>query len=289
MSLNEERARVIENIRAALSEGDTFRKVELFDPIITDEEVRRIILPFDLLRKKPINKIKAYLARKLAEAFTKKVNSDTELVGVENALKIEGGAFITANHYNPTDSTPIRMLACECGKRKLHDIVVQQSNIFMTGLFGFLMKNANTLPVSGLAEYTVNKLTPALSELLAREHFILVYPEQEMWYNYKKPRALRDGVYHWAAKFGVPIIPTFTEMRNLDGECGEDGFLPIKHILHIMPPIYPDPSLSPRENRIAMWKKDNELKRAKYEEVYGIPLDDKFIPERDIAGYPKKL
>lgn len=288
MTAREERLLVIENMRRALAEGNTFAKVELTDPVITDEDRRRVILPFDLLRKNPINKIKAFAARKMAEKLTREVNRDTELVGLENALGIKGGAFITANHYNPTDSTPVRMMVGECGRGKKHDIVVQETNIFMKGFFGFLMNNAYTLPVSGHAPYMAKKLTPALETLIKRGHFILVYPEQEMWFNYKKPRALRDGVYHWAAKFGVPVIPTFTEMRNMDGECDEAGFLPVKHILHIMPPIYPDATLSLRENRARMQALDWELRKNKYEEVYGISLDNEFIPERDIAGFVEK-
>jgi len=285
MTPREERLLVIENMRQALAEGNTFAKVELSDPVVTDEDRRRVILPFDLLRKNPINKVKAHIARKMAERLTREVNRDTELVGLENALGIKGGAFITASHYNPTDSTPVRMMVERCGRGKRHDIVVQETNIFMKGFFGFLMNNANTLPVSALHEYMARRLTPALEALIGRGDFILVYPEQEMWFNYKKPRALRDGVYHWAAKFGVPVIPTFTEMRNIEGECDGAGFLPVKHILHIMPPIFPDPSLSLRENRIRMQELDCQLRKDKYEEVYGISLDDEFIPERDIAGF----
>ncbi len=285
MTAREERLLVIENIKNALASGDTFAKVELSDPVVTDEDRRRVILPFDLLRKKPINRIKTFVARKLAEKLTREVNADTEIVGLENAKGVTGGAFITASHYNPTDSTPVRMVAMACGRGKRHDIVVQETNIFMTGFFGFLMNNASTLPVSALHEYMAKRLTPALEALIGRGDFILVYPEQEMWFNYKKPRALRDGVYHWAARFGVPVIPTFTEMRNLDGKPDGAGFLPVKHILHVMPPIYPDPDLSPRENRVRMHSLDMEMRKSKYEEVYGIALDDEFIPERDIAGF----
>ena len=280
-----ERLAVIENIRAAVAEGDSFRKVELSDPMITEEDIRRVIVPFDTLRRKPSSKIKAFFARKLAELMTRAVNRDTELVGMENLEGISGGAIITSNHYNPTDTTPIRMMVRQVGKGRRHNIVVQESNIFMTGLFGFLMKNCGTLPVSASAEYMTKNLKPAIEELLRREHFILIYPEQEMWFNYKKPRALRDGAYHYAALFGVPIISVFTEMRNMDGELDENGFYPVKHILHIMPPIYPDPTLSVRENRVRMQREDYLLKRKKYEQVYGIPLSEDFIPERDIAGY----
>lgn len=282
--ISEERRAVIENMRSALLEGDTFRKVELSDPTVSEGDIKRVIVPFDNMRTRPLSRIKAFAARLMAEKFTRAVNSETEIRGMENAKSVTGGAIVTSNHYNPTDSTPPRLVAYECGKRKKLHIVVQQTNIFMTGLFGFLMKNCNTHPVSPNAEYMVKNLRPSLEHFLAGGSFVLIYPEQEMWFNYKKPRALREGAYHYAALFGVPIIPTFTEMITLPGERDENGFLPVKHILHIMPPIYPDKNLSVRENRRIMLEADREAKRRKYEEVYGIPLDGDFIPERDIAG-----
>ncbi len=284
-----ERLAVIANIAKAVRDGDSFRKVEAGDPEITPEDVKRVILPFDNLRKKPLSKIKAYVARRLAEKLTHAVNSDTVIDGVENALGIEGGAIITANHYNPTDSTPVRMLANLMGKRKKLSIVVQQSNIFMKGLFGFLMKNCGTLPVSDSAEYMTKNLKPAMEQLLSRGHLILIYPEQEMWFNYKKPRAQRDGAYHYAALFGVPIIPTFTEMRSIDNEYDDNGFMKVRHILHVLPPIYPDPTLSVRENRKKMSALDAEYKRKAYEDAYGIELTEDFEPMRDIAGYHSEL
>jgi 1-acyl-sn-glycerol-3-phosphate acyltransferase len=283
-ALSAERRSVIENIAAAVSDGDSFRKVELHDPKITDEDIRRVILPFDNKRRGIVGRTKALAARLLAEKFTKSVNALTELRGEENMADITGGAIITANHYNPTDSTPIRILARRHGARRRLHIVVQETNIFMTGLFGFLMKNCNTHPVSRNAEYMVKNLRPALEDILRRGNLVLIYPEQEMWFNYKKPRELRDGAYHYAALFGVPIVPTFTEMVTQDGERDADGILPVKHILHIMPPIFPDPKLSVRENREMMRARDMELRRAKYEEVYGSSPDTPFCPERDIAG-----
>lgn len=284
-----ERMAVIDNIARAVADRESFRKVELGDPIITADDIKRVILPFDNLRKKPISKAKAFIARRLAEKLTVKVNKDTVIVGLENALNISGGSIITSNHYNPTDSTPIRMLARLLGKRKKHNIIVQQSNVFMTGLFGFLMRNCGTLPVSDSAEYMTKNLKPAIETLLCRGHLILIYPEQEMWYNYKKPRACRDGAYHYAAAFGVPIIPTFTQMQNIDGEYDENGFMKVKHILHVMPAIYPDPELSIRENRRNMQMRDIQCKTEAYERAYGIDLTDDFDPYRDIAGYHSGL
>ena len=284
MTAHEERLLVIENIKAALDEGDSFKKVELFDPVVTDEDVKRFIEPFDTGREKLKSKILSFVARKIAESETKKRNALTEVRGIENALAVNGGAIITQNHFNIMDNTIARILALECEKGKDFHIVIQETNAFMKGYFGFLIRNCNTLPVSRSASYMAKNLKPTIKKILEREGFILIYPEQEMWFNYKKPRDLRDGAYHYAAEFGVPIIPTFVTMENTD-ELGEDGFYKQKYILHVLHPIYPDKELSVRENRERMKALDVKAKRDCYEEFYGTKLDDAFVPERDIAGY----
>ena len=282
--LTEERKKVIYNIENAIMAGNSFAKVELSDPKITSKDVEKIIIPFDNRRGSVFAKSKSFIARKLAENLTRKNNKYTVICGIENALSVRGGAIITSNHYNPTDSTPIRMMACACDKRKKLHIIIEESNVFMKGLFGFLMRNCNTHPVSRSKEYMVNNLKPEIEHLLKEKSYLLIYPEEQMWYNYKKPRALRDGAYHYAALYGVPVIPTFTEMITQNGERDANGFLPVQHVLHILPPIYPDPSLSVRENRIIMQTKDYELKQKAYEDIYKIPLSEDFIAERDIAG-----
>lgn len=283
-SFDGERLAVIENIRAALADGDKFRKVEIGDPKITDEDVKRVIIPFDTERRKLGNKVKAFIARKIAERETKRRNTETEIIGIENAKGIKGGALITSNHFSYMDNTVIRLLAMKCKKKRKFHIVVQETNIFMEGYFGFLMKNCNTLPVSRSASYMRNNLTPAIEKFLSRGDLVLIYPEQEMWFNYKKPREYREGAYHFAVKNNVPIISCFVEMRNMD-EAGEGGFRKVKHILHVLPPIYPDITLPERERRARMMEADRRQKRECYERVYGIPLTDDFDPVRDIAGY----
>ena len=275
---------MIDNIAAAVRDGDSFRKVELGDPVVTPEDVRRVIVPFDNLRRRPLNRIKAAAARAIAKRATEALNTRTEIVGLENALSVEGGAIITCNHFNPMDSTVIRYMAMKCGRASELSIVVQESNIFMKGFFGFLMRNCNTMPVSSSASYMAKNLKPALKERLGRGELILIYPEQEMWFNYRKPRELRVGAYHYAAELSVPILPCFVEMRECE-QTDETGFYTVKHILHVMPPIYPDPSLTLRENRDRLLMLDSEAKRSCYESSYGIALDSVFVPERDIAGF----
>ena len=281
--LSYERQTVLNNINEALLNGNHWQKAEIGDHAVSPEERERLA-SFDNRRRGTIKKIKSFAALRLADSLTAKFNKNTAIVGIENAFDIDSGAVITSNHYNPTDSTPIRMLARAMGKRDRLHIMVQESNMLMTGLFGFLMKNCNTHPYVPSATYLTKSFMPFMEELLSAGDLLLVYPEAEMWYNYKKPRRERDGAFHIAAKYGVPVIPTFTEMITLNGERDANGFLPVRHILHVLPPIYPDQSLSFRENRAKMQKLDYELKCKLYEEIYGVPLDDSFIPERDIAG-----
>ena len=284
--MDKERLAVIENIRSSLSRGDSFRKVELHDPVVTDEDVKRVIVPFDTLRKKPLNKIKAVIARIIAERETKRLNVNTEIVGLENALSVKGGAIITCNHFNIIDNTVVRHLAMKCARHRSFHIVVQETNIFMKGFFGFLMKNCNTLPVSKSPSYMAKNLMPALRKILGEGGTVLIYPEQEMWFNYKKPRELREGAYYYAFELSVPIIPCFVELRETS-EVGEGGFYKIKHIIHVMPPIYPDTSLDKRTGYQKMRDEDARLKRECYERAYGESpdTDTPFNPERDIAGY----
>lgn len=281
---NRERLLVLDNIAMALQAGDHFRKVEVSDPEITAEDVKRVILPFDNEKRKFKNKILSCIARRIAEKETKKINKLTTIEGLENALRVRGGAMITCNHFNPMDNTVVRYMAMKCGKRKKLDIVIQERNVFMDGFFGFLMRNCNTMPVSQNTHYMARNFKPALKKKLNSGHHVLIYPEQEMWFNYKKPRDTRIGAYHFAAEFGVPIIPCFIEMSEYPG-FDENGFQNIRYTLHIMPPIYPDPALSIRENREIMQATDMRLKKECYEQAYGVKLDEKFIPERDIAGY----
>ena len=196
MTAHEERLLVIENIKNALADNDSFRKVELFDPVITDEDVKRVIEPFDTERRKLKNKILSFFARKIAEKETKKMNILTEVRGIENALSVNGGAIITQNHFNIMDNTIARLLALECEKGKDFHIVIQETNAFMKGYFGFLMRNCNTLPVSRSASYMAKNLKPTIKKILERDGFILIYPEQEMWFNYKKRRLLRHGAFY---------------------------------------------------------------------------------------------
>ena len=284
MEKNEERLKVIDNIEKAIEEGDLNRKVELGDPVITQEEREKVILNYDTLKRKIMNKLKYYIINYATDVIMKGVNKDTDIIGIENIKDLDSGAFITSNHFNFVDTTIIRYMLSTIHKKNKFSIIVQETNFLMKGVFGWLIRNNKTIPLSLDHNYISQNLTPTLQELLDNKEQILIYPEEEMWFNYRKPRPTKNGAYYYAAKYNVPVIPCFTKIEDKD-EIGDDGFKKSKYTLYIMPPIYPDKEKSFKENRQIMQEKDYECKKQMYEMAYGKKLDYNFSREEDIAGW----
>lgn len=284
MEKDKERLQVIENIRQATENQIFNMKVEVNDHIVTKEEREHIILKYDNRKKKLRNKAKTIVARSIVDSLTEYYNFNTEIRGIENIKNIKTGAIITSNHFSKIDNTVIRYLMHKIGKKRKFDIIVQESNIFMSGSLGWLLKNNRTIPINKDHKYIAHNFEPTLEKLFNQKHFVLIYPEEEMWYNYKKPRPGKIGAYHYACKYNVPIIPCFIEMRNTD-KMGDDGFYIQKYILHIMPAIYPDNTKDFKEDKENLRKKDYDLKVAKYEEVYHKKLEYTFNEKEDIAGW----
>ena len=242
MEKDKERLQVIENIRKAAENKEFNSKVELHDHIVTEEEREKVILKYDSRKKKLRNKAKTIVARSITDSITEYVNFKTEIKGIENIKEIKTGAIVTSNHFSKIDNTIIRYLMHKIGKKRKFDIIVQETNIFMPGYLGWLLKNNKTIPVNTNHQYIATNFEPTLEKLFKKKHFILIYPEEEMWFNYKKPRPGKIGAYHYACKYNVPIIPCFVEMQNTD-KIGDDGFFTQKYTLHVMETLYPNTSL----------------------------------------------
>ena len=64
----------------------------------------------------------------------------------------------------------------------------------------------------------------AADTILKRGDMILIYPEQSLWWNYKKPKPLKPGAFRIAARNNVPIVPIFITMED-SNIMGDDGFI----------------------------------------------------------------
>ncbi|MGN0453415.1 MAG: lysophospholipid acyltransferase family protein [Ruminococcus sp.] len=282
MILGDKREQVIENISTAVEKGEFNVKVEPDDAVLTTEESNAIIRGYLKNSETWRFKAKTLVARSIANTITRAVNRKTDLVGLENIKDLKGGAIVTSNHFSPFDNTPVRYLVNKLGKKRIN-IVSQETNLAAPGLVGFLFNYSDIIPISGNKSYMQHEFMDILKELTDNGEYVLIYPEQEMWFNYRKPRPFKRGAYFFAAKLNVPVISCFVEIQNLPKEDTE-GFYKVKYTIHILPTIYPDPEKSVKENSLQMCRIDYEQKKAAYEKAYGKELSYEF-EEEDIAGW----
>lgn len=282
MIIGDNRTAVIGNIRRAAESGDYYSKVELSDPVLTSDQSAAIIQRYLSTRDTAAFRMKGFAARRLVNAASALMNRDSVIVGMEKAAGITGGAVLTSNHFSPLDNTVIRQFARAMGKKRI-PIVSQETNLAMPGFIGFLMNYADIIPISDDMHYMQNQFFQTLQTLANRGEWILIYPEQEMWFHYRKPRPPKRGAYYYAAKMNVPVICCFVEMQD-QADLDTPEFRKVRYTLHILDVLTPDPGKSVRENSIAMCRRDYQLKTEAYEKIYGKKLGYDFDPS-DIAGW----
>ena len=272
---NHDRRAILEKIAQLEKEGR-------FDEDVEDDPPSRTIMPgeVDYTQKKLKTRLASRFAFARARGFLNKIIKNKSLIvkeirGIENIQNLESGAIITCNHFNAFDSFAIQLVYEESKQkkngRKFFRIIREGNYTSFPGFFGFLMRNCNTLPLSSNIR-TMREFMSATDELLTAGNFVLIYPEQSMWWNYRKPKPLKEGGFYFAAKNNVPVLPCFITIQDTD-VMGEDGYPVQEYTIHVSEPIYPDAEKSVRANTQTMLDANyNEWKRI-YEETYGIPLE----------------
>lgn len=227
------------------------------------------------------------VAIKVGEGFVNVLMRNNKLIikkinGIENMQNVKTGAMITCNHFNPFDSFTVEKVFRISGQsksKKLYKVIREGNYTNFSGLYGFFFRNCDTLPLSSNKK-TMVAFMKAVDTILKRKDFILIYPEQSMWWNYRKPKPLKDGAFKIAARNNVPVIPVFITMQDSE-IIGDDGFPVQEYIVNIEEPIYPEEKLSEKENANIMKDKNFEVWKKVYEEFYNMPLQYNTIKEDD--------
>ena len=282
---SKDRLEVLEKIDKLEREGKFDIDVENDPPTIelTPDNV-------DYLRKSGTSKLKRKVANKIGKKFLKKMIKKNKLIikeirGIENLKNVKTGAMITCNHFNPFDSFTIEKVfrsTKQHRSKKLYKVIREGNYTNFPGFYGFLFRNADTLPLSSNKRTMVNFMK-AVDVILKKGDFILIYPEQSMWWNYRKPKPLKDGAFKMATRSNVPVIPIYITMEDSD-IIGEDGFPIQEYTVNIEKPIYPDPEKSEKENTVMMKDKNYEVWKKIYEDFYQIPLEYKCDQEEVLAN-----
>lgn len=234
----------------------------------------------DYLNKKLSNKIATFFVNVGAKRFIKNLVKNGQMIikdvkGIENFEAIQkSGAILTCNHFNPFDNFAIHYVLFKYmykpGKQVLYKVIREGNYTNFPGIYGFFFRHCNTLPLSANFSTMKNFMT-AMKVLLERGEKVLIYAEQGMWWNYRKPRPLTTGAFKFAAESKVPVLPIFITMNDSD-KIGGDGFPIQEYTLHFLPAIYPDESKTVKENMEIMKDKNYEMWKEVYETTYGIPL-----------------
>ena len=285
MVIGKNKWEVINNIKMQAKQGEYNKKVELGDPKLTSEEKNKIINKYLENRNKISFKLKTKIAKITISILTSIMHKDTKIVGLENIKDLETGGIITSNHFNPLDSLIIQKLARKIYKKRLY-IISQETNFAMKGIIGFFLNYSDIIPITDQVNYMKRDFPKIVKNILKDGNLILIYPEEEMWFNYKKPRPLKEGAYYFSAKNNVPIISCFVEMKETSKK-DNDEFNKLKYVLHVLKPIYPNPNITAKENSVIMKEIDYNQKKEAYEKAYNKKLTYDFEIE-DIAGWRKK-
>lgn len=263
---------------AVLQKIAEYERAGKFDVDVEDDPESRVLLPDEIEYVDKgvwgaVQREAAFLAAYtfFGVAQLKKRVILRKPVGVEHLTQITGGAIITCNHFNPLDSFVMqRVFDVSHHKKRMYRIIREGNYTSFGGFYGFLMRHCNTLPLSSNME-TMKKLLRAVSRVLSEGNCVLIYPEQSMWWNYRKPKPLKPGAFDMAVKNQVPVVPCFITMRD-SKYIGPDGFPVQEYTPHIGAPIYPDMSLGRIAAREKLSRENYAFFRETYESVYGIPL-----------------
>jgi len=275
---------VINNIKKNIENNELNKKVEIGDPNLSEDEIQKYINDFFKNKKKLSYFFKNKIANKTVKKISKELYPDIKINGLEklDLADLSNGAIITSNHFNPLDSYNIRKIVEEKLHKKLY-IVVQDTNLAMPGFLGFLFNNIEVIPLSKSPNYIIKKFVPELKKILSKGDFILIYPEEEMWFNYRLPRPCKRGAYQFAHELDVPVISCFVKMIDTD-KTDNDEFNKVKYEVSINKVIYPEAGESVKSDSRKMAEVDYEARKKAYEDAYNKKLNYAFDIS-DIAGW----
>lgn len=275
--------------REVLERIERYERERRFDEDVENDPPAPVLLPgkADYLTKKPINKLLRKVANRAGDSFfgklVKKGIIETERVEGTEYLSVldRGGAMITCNHFSAYDNYILfNAIRGHLKKERLYKVIREGNFTNFPGLYGFLFRHCDTLPLSSHPRTMIDFLS-AVNTLLCRGEKILIYPEQGMWWNYRKPRPLKMGAFKMAVRAGVPVLPAFITMRDAE-DLDSDGYPRQIYSLHILPPVYPDPALGKNAAAEKMKEENFRLWKETYERVYGIPLS--YGPSAEAQG-----
>lgn len=171
-------------------------------------------------------------------------------------LKGVKGAISVCNHVSVLDTLFVKQAI---GHYRSYHTGAPHNN--KKGFGGYIIRRAGFLSLGG-GFAAQKKLLLTMRALVNKGAIINFYPEEALWQHYEKPRPLKNGAFNYAVKLDVPVVPLFI---TYEGKC--------KHsVINVLKPIYPNKTLSDKQNTEKMRDACFEQWKKLYEKVYGQEL-----------------
>ena len=217
-----DRLEVLKKIEMLEKEGKFDVDAENDPPtiVLTPENV-------DYLRTKMTSKIKRVFANKVGEKFLDDLLKNNKLIikdikGIENLKKVQTGALLTCNHFNPFDCFTIEKVFRISGQienKRLHKVIREGNYTNFPGLYGFLFKNCDTLPLSS-NKRTMVKFMKAVDTILTKGDWILIYPEQNGYNLTSSDLTNRSKTSATLSAQPLQHIPAHPKIVKIDSQRG---------------------------------------------------------------------
>lgn len=234
--------------------------------------------------------VKHWVYLRAMKLYTQKINKELSNLKVEGKENLKGvkGAIVTCNHISKVDSFAVR----EAVGIDLMFVAAEFNN--WKGPMGDIARHTGYIPLPvKLTLKIMRKFNEAIEHYLNKNQKVLIYPEQAMWREYPKPRPLQNGAYHYAVVNNVPIIPLFITIEPKTEAIDEQNRQNFgNYTIHILPPIYPRPELSQKDNEKYMRLENFRLWKDCYEKTYGKKLKystEKAVWEEKFSDYDEIL
>ena len=235
------------------------------------ENAEPVTEDYSYIKKGFKNSIKHWFYLNCVRVYTFFVNrklTNLKVVKNKKAKKVKS-AVVTCNHISLVDSFAVR----EAIGDNIFYVAAEFNNF--KGHLGTLARNSGYIPLpTDLNKTKLRKFNEAISYYLKKKRKVLIYPEQAMWRDYKKPRPMKNGAFRYAVQNNVPILPLFITIKDKEQQVDENGLQNFgDYTIHVLDPIYPKPELNAKENVDYLRKENYRVWKELYEKTYGIPLE----------------
>lgn len=246
---------------------------------------------FNYLKRRYRDRFKHAIYIRAMKRYSKKINrelTNLKVVGRGNMFGVRGGYIVTCNHISKVDSFAVRAAV----GMDIKFVAADFNN--WKGRMGDIARNTGYLPIPAQMNLSImRKFNHAMEYFLRKKWPILIYPEQAMWREYKKPRPMKRGAFYYATKYRRPIVPLFITIEDKPERFDEAGRVNFgNYTIHILPPIYPRKELDERANAEYMMNANFEAWRRCYEQTYHKKLEYDTVVTDDmdpiVKQYAKK-